>query len=94
MPRRAVAVAALALALAACAPTGEPPAEVAMEADACGAGALQGLVGTSVGTLDAASLPEPRRILFPGDAATMDFAPGRLNVVIDASDRVERVFCG
>ena len=62
--------------------------------DACGAEALQPLVGTSVGTLDPATLPEPNRVLFPGQAATTDFQDERLNVEIGADDRVARVFCG
>lgn len=62
--------------------------------DACGAAALQPLVGTSVGTLDPATLPEPRRIIFPGQAVTMDFAAERLNVEIGPDDAVARVYCG
>jgi hypothetical protein len=62
--------------------------------DTCGAEASQGLVGTSVGELQAASLPENRRIIFPGMAVTMDFQPERINVEIGTDDRIARVFCG
>jgi len=62
--------------------------------DACGASGLQGLVGTSVGELQAASLPENRRIIFPGMGVTMDFRAERLNVEIGGDDRIARVFCG
>lgn len=63
-------------------------------ADACGASGLQNLVGTSVGALDPASLPEPRRIIFPGQSATTDFVEERLNLEIGADDQVARVYCG
>jgi hypothetical protein len=62
--------------------------------DACGASGLQGIVGTSVGELQAASLPENRRIIFPGMAVTMDFQAERVNVEIGTDDRIARVFCG
>jgi hypothetical protein len=69
-----------------------PPAQAA--GDSCGAAALQGLLGRSVGDLDPATLPANRRVLFPGMAATMDYVPGRVNVVVGTSDRIERVYCG
>jgi hypothetical protein len=69
-----------------------PPAQAA--GDSCGAAALQGLLGRSVGDLDPATLPANRRVLFPGMAATMDYAPGRVNVVVGTNDRIERVYCG
>lgn len=96
---RPVAVAAVFIGLAGCAsvlPEGiaAPEAPAAAPAGDCGADALQDLVGSSVGTLDPASLPEPRRIIFPGQAVTMDFLAERLNVEIGTDDRVARVFCG
>lgn len=90
----AAAGAALLAALAACAP-GEQTAEVAAASgDACGAAGRQALVGTSVGALDSATLPENRRIIFPGQAVTRDFQAERLNVEIGADDRIARVYCG
>jgi hypothetical protein len=68
--------------------------QVAAAGDACGAAARQDLVGTSVGALDASTLPENRRVLFPGMAATMDFVPERLNVEVGTDDRIARVYCG
>ena len=35
-----------------------------------------------------------RRILGPGDMATMDFVPERLNLVTDARGRLTRAYCG
>lgn len=94
--RLMTAAAALA-GLAACAQMtgdGDAPVDVAQGEDACGAAGFQTLVGTSVGTLDPSTLPEPRRILFPGQAATLDFAAERLNVEIGSDDLVARVYCG
>lgn len=71
-----------------------PAVDVAVADDACGAAGLQTLVGTSVGTLDPSTLPEPRRIIFPGQAVTMDLVAERLNVEIGADDQVSRVYCG
>jgi Peptidase inhibitor I78 family len=62
--------------------------------DTCGAAELQNLVGQPVSALNAAELPEGRRILFPGMAATQDFVPGRLNVEVGPEDQVTRVYCG
>lgn len=94
---RAAAALVLLVAAAACAPkdgeTTEAAADPAGE-DACGAAGLQSLVGTSVGTLDPAALPEPRRVIFFGQPVTMDFRAERLNVEIGKDDRVARVFCG
>lgn len=97
---RRLAGAGLALGLAACAPVGEQTSadgdagQIAALTDDCGAGARQGLVGQSAGVLDPSSFPEGTRVLFPGMAATMDFAPGRMNVEVGGDDRVARVYCG
>ncbi|MBP7240587.1 I78 family peptidase inhibitor [Amaricoccus sp.] len=94
MPK-ALAAAALLATLAACAQEGATEAaDVDVSKDACGAAGHQNLVGTSVGALDAASLPEPRRVIFPGQPVTMDFRAERLNVEIGPDDKVARVFCG
>jgi hypothetical protein len=93
---------ALVAALAGCADLGLGQGEdagagmgaMASGDDACGASGLQGIVGTSVGELQAASLPENRRIIFPGMAVTMDFQAERVNVEIGTDDRIARVFCG
>ncbi len=94
---RSLTAAALVAGLAACAPTTDadaPPAEVTTSEDSCGASGFQTLVGSSVGTLDPSTLPEPRRIIFPGQAVTMDLVAERLNVEIGADDQVDRVYCG
>ena len=95
---RTAAALGLLAALAACTPkegeTETADAAPAAGEDACGAAGLQSLVGTSVGSLDPATLPEPRRVIFFGQAVTMDFRAERLNVEIGKDDKVARVFCG
>ena len=77
------------LALSACE---EPPGDLPPP-DACGAASYQGLIGQP---LPADFSPSgPVRVFGPGDALTMDHAPQRLNVELDAERvRVVRVFCG
>lgn len=62
--------------------------------DACGAAAMQGLVGRPLTAFDSAALTVPWRILRPGTAVTMDFNPARLNVTVDEADAITRVGCG
>jgi hypothetical protein len=102
MVLRGVAGLAVAATLGGCAQLGgdaatgdAPEARVAEAAsDPCGAGAFQALVGDSVGGLDAATLPENRRVIFPGMAVTQDYRPERLNVEIGPDDRITRIYCG
>jgi hypothetical protein len=92
-----LAAGALLAGLAACGPlvgTDGGPVDVATGDDACGAAGYQTLVGTSVGTLDPSTLPEPRRIIFPGQSVTMDLVAERFNVEIGPDDLVARVYCG
>ena len=85
----------LTAGVGACAPLAvDGEAEVARAGDLCGAEALQDLVGTSVGALEAEALPEPSRVIFPGMAVTQDFVPERLNVEVGRDDRIAQVFCG
>ncbi|MBP7002419.1 I78 family peptidase inhibitor [Amaricoccus sp.] len=93
----ALAAAALLAGLAACTQEGADGTAAAApgaSADACGAAGLQSLVGTSVGSLDASALPEPRRVIFPGQPVTMDYREDRLNVEIGKDDKIARVYCG
>jgi hypothetical protein len=86
----------LALALAACvtaAPRPAPPPDPGTLAS-CGADRLIGLIGAPVSALPATGLPEAVRILRPGDAVTMDFSERRLNVTLDAADRIAGLGCG
>jgi hypothetical protein len=92
MRKRAALAGVAALALGAC--TEQSGDQMSADADACGASGRQALVGTSVGELDASALPEPRRVIFPGQPVTMDVRAERLNIEIGPDDRVARVFCG
>jgi hypothetical protein len=78
--------------VAACTPEGTPPQDPTTPT--CGAGALQGLVGQPAAVLETMKFAGPVRILRPGMAVTMDYSAARLNIVIDAAERIERVECG
>lgn len=62
-------------------------------ADACGAAQLQDLVGQPESALDGMRFDAPVRIIRPGMAVTMDYRPDRLNIEIDARNRIARVHC-
>lgn len=78
---------ALTLALAACV-AGEP------QQNACGADGMQDLVGKDQAVLAAMSLPQGTRIITPGMAVTEDYSASRLNIDIDARDRIAGLWCG
>lgn len=65
----------------------------------CNANALGGLVGRAasreLGT-EAMRAANARTIRWiqPGQAVTMDYRPDRLNIALDAQNRVERLTCG
>jgi hypothetical protein len=84
----------LALVLAACAEMQAGSPEAAAEGRTCGADERQDWVGQSVAALNDVDLPEGTRVLFPTTPATMDYNPERMNVSVDAADRISRVYCG
>lgn len=92
MARPPSALPALLLALAACAPL--PPVPGGGTGDDCGASGLRPLLGRPVSVLAAMLLPAPVRIIRPGEAVTMDFVATRLNIELDAGDRIARLYCG
>lgn len=73
-------------------PAPAPPGECAAEP----ARLLEGKVFDADIRAQAQSLSGARsvRVIRPGQAVTMDFNPFRLNIELDASDRVLRVRCG
>ena len=88
MKHRANVTALICLALSGCQPGDEPP-EVS-----CGAARLGGWIGQSVTLLDEQYLPQTVRQIRPGDTVTQDHQPGRLNVMLHASDHVIGFRCG
>lgn len=61
--------------------------------DPCGAQGYTGLLGSS---LAAVTLPADLndRVLRPGDAATTDYDPSRLNIELDETDTIIGLSCG
>ena len=60
----------------------------------CGAAGLLPLVGGPVAALPDSGGWGALRIIHPGDAVTEDFSEMRLNVEVDAQDRILRLSCG
>ena len=60
----------------------------------CGAADLQGLVGQPASVLQRMKFGTVTRITRPGQAVTMDYSDGRLNIHVDGAERIERVSCG
>ena len=52
------------------------------------------LVGMAATDIDPSLLPEKTRILQPGDVATMDLIPTRLNLLTDTNGIITRAYCG
>lgn len=87
------AAAALLLGLAACdLALPEPPPGPAPTA--CGAPALQGLVGQDAAVLRGMTFAVQVRIIRPGDMVTEDYSEQRLNIEVDANEKISRVYCG
>ena len=85
----------LPIALMGCVPEPEPPVgDPTPVEDACGASGLQDLVGQSAKKLEVMRFAKTVRILRPGMAVTMDYSAERLNIEIDAAERITRVSCG
>ena len=61
--------------------------------DTCGAGAFAQLIGQPEREIDRTSLPDTARVVGPDTVVTMDFAPGRLNVMVNAQGVVTELRC-
>ncbi|WP_425040592.1 I78 family peptidase inhibitor [Primorskyibacter sp. S187A] len=68
-----------------------PPTRPAAE-QTCAPGAHEALLGASVAA--AADIADPKRIVRPGSALTMDYRPDRTNIEADESGRITRIWCG
>lgn len=75
--------------LAAC----QPVVTDGPELSACGADALQGLVGQPASVLQTMRFGTETRIIRPDMAVTMDYRADRLNIEIDRAERISRVHC-
>jgi hypothetical protein len=62
--------------------------------DQCGALQFQSLIGSTAGSINEDTLPEPYRIICHGCMVTKDYRLNRLNIWLDEADKVERVDCG
>ena len=94
------------LALSACASppstpigTGSEPILVTPDrpvgaATKCQANQFQRLVGLSHDDLLRVRILGPVRVIRPGTAVTMDFVENRLNIELDETETVTRVYCG
>lgn len=86
-----------ALALSACATAEQPAPSTA--AGACNADAANAYIGKAAdeATVEAARKTagaERVRTLKPGQAMTLEYLEGRLNLYLDASGNIERIGCG
>ncbi len=80
---------------AACVPEGGGMVEPMPEPieNACGAAELQYLVGQRASVLETMRFGNETRFIRPNTAVTMDFRPDRLNIDINGSERITRVYC-
>lgn len=89
-----------ALAVSACAVTGNDNSELIMPpefdavADACGAEAREYLIGQPIGEVDLDTLARTIRTIRPGQPITMDHRPDRLNLDLDGDGAIVRLWCG
>lgn len=62
--------------------------------DSCGQGPLQHLIGQDQSRLTLVQLPKPNRILTANAIMTMDLRQDRLNIYINADNKIEKLTCG
>lgn len=71
-----------------------PAAPETAASDSCGAAGLRGLIGQPETALKGLALPQPNRVLHPGQPATMDYSATRLNLMIDSKGLISNLYCG
>ncbi len=89
----------LLVALAGCGSRDSANDQPAQADGLCNADAVQDMRGqfASAETVEQTRLragAEKVRVLAPGDRATMDFNPQRLNIEIDEAEMIQRLSCG
>ena len=62
--------------------------------EACGAAGPSALIGQPVSQFSAQTRQGPARVIRPGQPVSLDYNPLRLNVLLDADDRIVGVSCG
>jgi peptidase inhibitor I78 family protein len=89
-------IAVLALSLPACATTSNEPSLPPGPCHAEAGAALVGRAANAALGAEALRLTGARRLRWirPGDVVTMDYSAERLNLHLDAEDKVERLACG
>ena len=64
-------------------------------ADACGASTYTSYVGGDWSALEALYSPTDNwRVIRPGQAVTTDYIPDRMNISLNGSDVISRIYCG
>jgi hypothetical protein len=71
-----------------------PDPATPLEGDACNSAAFRHLIGQPASALATVALPERTRVIRPGTMVTMDYNAQRLNVDLDARDRIVSLRCG
>ncbi len=98
LPMRRLALCFLGLGLAACAPAIEPPELPPLptpeELASCGGDLMLDQIGQPASTADFSAAKDDVRILAPGSIMTMDQGPRRLNVDLDDTGLIARLWCG
>jgi ABC-type uncharacterized transport system auxiliary subunit len=97
--RHALASLSLLALLAGCSsqqPTTQPSAEISGD---CNVEQVHGVLGQTASSelieqVQQQANAKTLRVLAPGDAATMDYNPQRLNIDIDESEVIIRLTCG
>lgn len=85
---------AAALLMAACVPQTLPPVEPLPPETTCGAADLQNLIGQPATVLQTMRFGQQVRIIRPGRPVTADYSDTRLNIDINANEKISRVYCG
>lgn len=94
MSLRTILLVPAVLSLAACATAEMPPAPGRCTADAANAYLGKAADAATVEAARKTAGAERVRTIKPGQAVTMDYLEGRLNLYLDASGKIERIGCG
>lgn len=88
-----------AVSLWACAPIDPQPPQITpalpdVGADTCGARSHALLIGQPMTALHRTAILKPVRVIRPDTMVTMDYLEHRVNIYLDANDRIEAISCG